>query len=78
MGHYGGGRDYIRLIQEDGPDGLWLADMSETTKAETIHELFGAYILPTPFLAVTPYWVVEAEILKGNPGAKITHEGDNG
>ena len=62
---------FIGLSQQEGPHGLWLADMSKTEKADTILDLFGTHTLPTPFLAVTPFEIVKMELLKGNPDARI-------
>jgi hypothetical protein len=65
------GPDRIRLIREDGPHGLWVAAINENpTDVEGIS--IGAYIHPTPFLAVTPYWVVVDDIRRVKPDAIIT------
>lgn len=58
----------IQIILQNN---TWHADMTHATGAEEIKELFGTYLLPTPFTAKSATETVVASLRKRNPGHEI-------
>jgi len=52
-------------------DNTWYADMRRADDAEEIQELFGTYILPTPFTAQSSATKVSDVLTQRNPGHEI-------
>lgn len=50
---------------------MWHADMEHATGAAEIEDLFGTYILPTPFTAKTDVITVSQDLAQRNPGHEI-------